>query len=79
MTGNQKIIEQSDVERDIQVGKIRPREDAFLSLKDYLGQKEKEYLERILHHFLTQKEASELLQIERTVLYRKLKKYNLKN
>ena len=79
MTGNQKIIEQSDLERYIQVGKIKPREDAFVSLKDYLGQKEKEYLERILNHFPTQKEASELLQIERTVLYRKLKKYNLKN
>lgn len=79
MTGNQKIIEQSDVERYIQVGKIKPREDGFLSLKDYLNQKEKEYLEKILNQFPTQKEASELLQIERTVLYRKIKKYNLKN
>jgi len=79
MTTNKKIIERSDLENYLSFNEKKeisePRED--LTLKKYIGLKEKEYIERILKKYPTQKEVSQILDIDRTVLYRKIKKYGI--
>jgi len=78
MTKNKKEIEVEDLSKYLEVQNIpKAEQEKFLPLKDYLAAKEREYLTRVLPNFKTQKEASEMLAIERTVLYRKLKKYNI--
>jgi len=81
MTPGKKIMEKEEVAKYLQHAESlsKPQENlANLSLKDYLAQKEKNYLERVLKESKNQKIASETLKIDRTVLYRKIKKYNIK-
>ncbi len=78
MTSHKKIIEQEDLEKYIQVSDIKEVSDDIITLKEYLNIKEQEYIARVLKKYDTQKEAANALNLERTVLYRKIKKYNIK-
>jgi two-component system nitrogen regulation response regulator NtrX len=78
MTHNKKTIEQQDLENYLHPGIARKKEGELIPLREYLQKEEKQYLIQALNRFQTQKEAAEALNIERTVLYRKLKKYNIK-
>lgn len=81
MTPGKKIMEKEEVAKYLQQieNLSKPQENlAHLSLKDYLAQKEKSYLEKVLKESKNQKTASETLKIDRTVLYRKIKRYNIK-
>lgn len=85
MNGNQKLIEKEDIKDYLQVNQSLDMIDAEddldnseLSLKEFLEKKEKNYIKSILKKTKTQKEAASLLKIERTVLYRKIKKHNIK-
>jgi len=49
----------------------------IIPLKKYLESKEKEYLLYVLSKCKSKKDVSKLLKIERTCLYRKLRKYNI--
>jgi len=49
----------------------------IMPLKEFLECKEKEYLEFIVSRYKYKKEIARILNIERTALYRKLKKYNI--
>lgn len=78
MTKNKREIERSDIEKYIEVSIPNTvKQEKTTTLKEYLSGKEKEYIKQILNQCNTQKEVSEKLGIERTVLYRKMKKYKI--